>query len=154
MILRRYWQVSRSSETGNITNHLYPSLSEMIFSSSVMWASWIPGYCTSSWRAGESSLSLIRTFFFRLLLYEIPPCVSNQNQPHDVVEVTIWLKMWSECRKGEDGMTVNQELDLDGRAENGGNLSRAIPWTHLPVKKISRCRTLDTPGQHITTRST
>jgi len=32
-------------------------------------------------------------------------------------------------------MTVNQELDLDGRAENRGNLVRAIPWTHLPFKK-------------------
>jgi hypothetical protein len=47
----------------------------------------------------------------------------------------MWLKRWAECRKGEDGMTVNQELDCDRRAENGRNLSRAIPWTHLPFKK-------------------
>ena len=47
----------------------------------------------------------------------------------------MWLKKWLEGRKGEDGMTVNQELDLDGRAENRGNLSRAIPWTHLSFKK-------------------
>jgi len=46
----------------------------------------------------------------------------------------MWLKRWDECRKGEDDMTVNQELDLDGRAENRGNLNRAIPWTHLPFK--------------------
>jgi len=57
--------------------------------------------------------------------------VSNHNQPHDVVGVTIWLKMWAECRKGEDGMKGNQELDLDRRAENGRNLGRAIPQTHL-----------------------
>jgi len=43
----------------------------------------------------------------------------------------MWLKRWAEDRKGEDGMTVNQELNLDGRAENGRNLDRAIPQTHL-----------------------
>ena len=47
----------------------------------------------------------------------------------------MWLKRWDEYRKGEDDMTVNQELDLDGRAENQGNLVRAILWTHLPFKK-------------------
>ena len=47
----------------------------------------------------------------------------------------MWLKRWDECRKGKDDMTVNQELDLDGRTENQGNLVRAIPWTHLPFKK-------------------
>jgi len=46
----------------------------------------------------------------------------------------MWLKRWDECRKCEDDMTVNQELDLDRRAENRGNLVRAIPWTHLPLK--------------------
>jgi hypothetical protein len=33
-----------------------------------------------------------------------------------------WLKRWAEGRKGEDVMKVDQELDLDGRAENGRNL--------------------------------
>jgi hypothetical protein len=37
--------------------------------------------------------------------------------------------------KGGDAKTVNRGLDLDGRAENRGNLGRAIPWTHLPFKK-------------------
>ena len=46
----------------------------------------------------------------------------------------MWLKRWAEGRKGEDGMIVNQERDCDRRAENGGNLSRTIPWTHLPFK--------------------
>jgi len=27
----------------------------------------------------------------------------------------MWLKRWAEDRKGEDGMTVNQEFDLDWR---------------------------------------
>jgi hypothetical protein len=49
----------------------------------------------------------------------------------------MWLKRWAEVRKGEDGMIVNQELDLGGRMENRGNLGRAIPWTHLPFKKSS-----------------
>jgi len=53
--------------------------------------------------------------------------VSNQAQPHDVVGVNRWLKRWAGGRKGEDGMTVNQEPDIDGRAENGRNLGRAIP---------------------------
>ena len=53
--------------------------------------------------------------------------MSNQNQPHDVVGVNRWLKRWVECRKGEGGMTVNQELDLDRRAENGRNLGETIP---------------------------
>jgi hypothetical protein len=42
-----------------------------------------------------------------------------------------WLKRWAEGRKCEDDMKVDQELDLDGRAENGRNLGRAIPQTHL-----------------------
>jgi len=42
------------------------------------------------------------------------------------VGVNRWLKKWDECRKGEDGMTANQEPDLDGRAKNGINLIRAI----------------------------
>jgi len=53
------------------------------------------------------------------------------NLPHDVVGVTMWMKRWAEDRKGEDGMTVNQELNLDGRAVNGRNLGKAIPQTHL-----------------------
>ena len=43
----------------------------------------------------------------------------------------MWLKRWAEDRKGEDGMTVNQEPNLDGRAVNGRNLGKAIPQTHL-----------------------
>jgi len=31
----------------------------------------------------------------------------------------MWLKKWAEGRKGEDVMTVNQELDLVEREENG-----------------------------------
>jgi len=31
------------------------------------------------------------------------------------------MKMWAECRKGEDGMTVNQEFYLDEEAENVRN---------------------------------
>ena len=57
--------------------------------------------------------------------------MSSQNQLHDVVGVNTWLKRWAEGRKGEDGMKVNQELDLDRRAENGRNLGRAISQTHL-----------------------
>jgi len=54
----------------------------------------------------------------------------------------MWLKRWAEDRKGEDGMTVNQELNLDGRAVNGRNLGRAIPQTHLLSSKISQYRSL------------
>jgi len=62
----------------------------------------------------------------------------NLTQPHDVVGANTWLKRWAEGRKGEDGMTVNQELDLDGRAENGRNLGRAIEiWGGLSHKPIS-----------------
>jgi len=42
----------------------------------------------------------------------------------------MWLKRWAEGRKGEDGMTVYQELDLDGKSENGRNLGKTIPQTH------------------------
>ena len=45
------------------------------------------------------------------------------------------LKIWAKCRKGEEDMTVNQDLDLAGRAENRGNLGKTIPQTHLPLKK-------------------
>jgi hypothetical protein len=45
------------------------------------------------------------------------------------------VERWAECSKGEDGMTVNQELDLDGRAENGRNLGKVLPQPHLPLKK-------------------
>ena len=41
-------------------------------------------------------------------------------------------------------MIVNQELDLGGRAENGRNLGRAIPQTHLFFSKISQYRSPDT----------
>jgi len=68
------------------------------------------------------------------------------------VWVNSWLKRWAEGRKGEDVMKVNQELDLDWRAENGRNLGRAIPQTHLPSSTISQHRSLDTRGLHITTR--
>jgi len=49
---------------------------------------------------------------------------------------------------------MNQEFDLAGRPENGGNLGRAIPQTHLLVSKIRRDIPPDTQGLHITTRST
>lgn len=51
-------------------------------------------------------------------------------------------------------MTVNQELDLAGRAENGGNLGKAIPQTHLLFLKIIQCRSPDTPGLHKATYRT
>ena len=53
-------------------------------------------------------------------------CVSGQNQPHDVVEATGWLKMRVWVEKGADAMTVNRELDLAGKGENRGNLGRAM----------------------------
>jgi len=71
---------------------------------------------------------------------------SSHNQPHDVVEVNTWLKRWAEGRKGEDGVKVNQELNLDERAENGRNLGRTIPQTHLLFLKISQYRSPDTRG--------
>jgi len=43
--------------------------------------------------------------------------------------------MWNKCSKDEYGMTVNQERDCDGKAKNGINLGRAIPQTHLTLKK-------------------
>ena len=60
--------------------------------------------------------------------------VSNQNQPHDAVGVTMWLIMLAEGRRGEDGMTVNQERDIVGRAKNGINLGR------LSLGPISRSK--------------
>ena len=63
--------------------------------------------------------------------------MSNQNQPHDDVVATMRLKRWAEGKKGEDNMTVNQELDLAGRAENGRKLGRTIPQTHLPFLKLA-----------------
>ena len=92
----------------------------------------------------------IRTSFFGLRLCGIRHCVSSQTQPHDVVWANTWLKRWAEGRKGEDDMTVNQELDLDGRAENGRNLGRSIPQTHLLFSKISQYRSPDTRGLYIT----
>ena len=59
----------------------------------------------------------------------------SKNRPHDVVESNTCLKMWDKGRKGDVDMTVNQERNLVGRAENLGNLGRAIPQTHLPLKK-------------------
>jgi hypothetical protein len=66
----------------------------------------------------------------------------------------MWLKRWAEGRKGEDGMKVNQELNLDGRAVNGRNLSKTIPQTHLLSSKISQYRSLDNLSLHITTYRT
>jgi hypothetical protein len=54
-------------------------------------------------------------------------CVSSKNLPHDAVGVTLWLKRGDKGRKGANGMTVNQERDLFGRAENDRNLGRALP---------------------------
>jgi len=68
--------------------------------------------------------------------------VSSQEQPHDVVGAHTWQKRWDTGRKGGDTMTVNQGLDLTGRAENGGNPSRAMPQTHLLFSRISRGRPL------------
>jgi len=61
----------------------------------------------------------MRTSFFELWLSGIRPCVSNQNQPHDVVEANTCLKMWDECRKGEDAMECEEYFtaaDLTGMA--------------------------------------
>jgi hypothetical protein len=58
------------------------------------------------------------------------------------VGVNSWLKRWAEGRKGEDVMKVNQELDLGWRTENGRNLGRDIPQTHLLSSKISQYRSL------------
>jgi len=51
-------------------------------------------------------------------------------------------------------MKVDQELDLDGRAENGRNLWRAIPQTHLLFLKNQPVEVSGYSGLHITTRST
>ena len=69
---------------------------------------------------------MIRSRFFGKEYRQILPCVSSQSQPHDVVGPNTCLKMWDKGSKGEDCMTVNQELDCDGRAENRVNLSRTI----------------------------
>lgn len=47
------------------------------------------------------------------------------------VGANTFLKRWVEVRKGTNAMTVNRGLDLAGRAENGGNLGRAMPQTRL-----------------------
>ena len=78
---------------------------------------------------------MIRSRFSVRKHRSIWPCVSSKNRPHDVVESNICLKMWDKGRKGDVDMTVNQERNLVGRAENLGNLGRAIPQTHLPLKK-------------------
>jgi hypothetical protein len=62
-----------------------------------------------------------------------------------------WLKRWAEGRKCEDDMKVDQELDLDGRAENGRNLGRAIPQTHLLFLKNQPVEVSGYSGLHITT---
>ena len=36
------------------------------------------------------------------------PCVSNQSQPHDVVEATGWLKMSIGVGKSSDAMPLNR----------------------------------------------
>jgi hypothetical protein len=69
-----------------------------------------------------------------------------------IVETLDWLKtracppvLWrAGARKGADPLAVNRGLDLAGRAENGGNLGRAIPHTHLLFLKISPCSSPDT----------
>ena len=63
--------------------------------------------------------------------------MSSQAQRHDVVGITMRLKRWAEDRKGEDGMKVNQELNLAGRAENGRNLFKAILQPISFFSKIS-----------------
>ena len=55
------------------------------------------------------------------------PCVSIQIRPHDVVGVTHWLKLRVGARKGADAETVTGGLDLARKAENRGNLGKAIP---------------------------
>ena len=60
--------------------------------------------------------------------------MSNQIQPHDVVGATHWLKLkacppvlWrAGARKGADAETATGGLDLARRAENRGNLGKAI----------------------------
>jgi len=59
---------------------------------------------------------MIRSRFSVKEYRAIWPCVSKKNLPHDVVGSNTYLKMWTECRKGKDGMTVNQELGLDGES--------------------------------------
>ncbi len=64
------------------------------------------------------------------------PCVSRQNQPHDVVEATGRLKMrvsHSGIGKGEDAKTVNRGFDLAGRAENRRIPRRTIPLDPSPI---------------------
>ena len=53
--------------------------------------------------------------------------MSSQIQPHDVVGATHWLKLRAGARKGADAETVTGGLDLARRAENRGNLGKAIP---------------------------
>jgi len=74
--------------------------------------------------------------------------VSRLIQPHDVVEATRWLKLRSEARKGAEGKTVNLGLDHAVRAENRGNLGRAISWTHMFFQK-SGCVGFWILGVHI-----
>jgi hypothetical protein len=66
---------------------------------------------------GTDPDEMIRTSFFRFGLYGIRPCVSSQEQPHDVVGVNIWLGRGVEVRKGKEPMTVNQEFAHAGRAD-------------------------------------
>jgi hypothetical protein len=61
--------------------------------------------------------------------------MSNLIQPHDVVAGTRWLKWRTRNEQGAGAMTVDRVLDLAGRAENRGNLCKAIPWTHLFFQK-------------------
>ena len=55
------------------------------------------------------------------------PRVSIQIRPHDVVGATHRLKLRAEARKGADAATMPEGLDLARRAENRGNLGKAIP---------------------------
>ena len=53
--------------------------------------------------------------------------MSIQIRPHDVVGATHRLKLRAEARKGANAAAVPEGLDLARRAENRGNLGKAIP---------------------------
>ena len=50
-------------------------------------------------------------------------------------------------------MKVNQEFDLDGRAENGRNLGRAILQTHLLFFKNQPVYAMPNAGKSLTSCS-
>ena len=53
--------------------------------------------------------------------------MSRQIQPHDVVGATHWLKLRAWAREGAEAETATGGLDLVRRAENRGNLGKAMP---------------------------